>query len=76
MTAELGSYKGKATLRLKANNATGYPFVGFGINKAKVILEHIEAIKQFVITQEHGQLNNDAPITPPPMEKPGELKFA
>lgn len=40
-----GEYKGKPTLTLDADSK--WPFT-FGVNKARAIVEHIEAIKAFV----------------------------
>ena len=44
---ERGEYKGKPLLILKRNEDDKYPF-SFGLSKAKLILENLEAIKQFV----------------------------
>ncbi len=40
-----GSYRGNPTITLP--NGTQYGF-SFGVGKAKLIIEHIEAIKKFV----------------------------
>lgn len=50
----VGEYKGKKTISLFSegmNDTTqpkGYPPFSFGVTKAKLILENIEAIKKFV----------------------------
>ena len=44
---ERGEYKGKPLIILKRNEEDRFPF-SFGITKAKLILENIEAIKKFV----------------------------
>lgn len=42
-----GSFKGHPTISLKRSEAEKFPFT-FGVGKAKLILENIEAIKAFV----------------------------
>lgn len=49
---EKGDYKGKPVLILKRSEDDKYPFA-FGLNKAKLIVEHLEDIKKFV--QENSQ---------------------
>jgi hypothetical protein len=44
---EKAEFKGKPILVLKRNEEDRYPFY-FGLSKAQLILEHIEAIKKFV----------------------------
>ncbi|MBU3958691.1 MAG: hypothetical protein KKH29_02585 [Candidatus Omnitrophica bacterium] len=44
---ERSEYKGKPLIVIKRNEDDKYPF-SFGVSKAKLILENIEAIKQFV----------------------------
>ena len=47
MTVEFDEYKGNKLIVLKRNEMDRYPFK-FGLSKAKLILENIEAIKAFV----------------------------
>ena len=44
-------YKGKPTIGLPTDKEGKYYFT-FGLNKAKLILEHIDEIEKFVIAQE------------------------
>ncbi|MFH0827249.1 MAG: hypothetical protein V1923_05155 [Candidatus Omnitrophota bacterium] len=44
---ERGEYKGKPLIIFKRNEEDKFPF-SFGLTKAKLILENIEAIKKFV----------------------------
>lgn len=44
---ERSEYKGNPLIVLKRSEDDKYPF-SFGVNKAKLILEHIEEIKKFV----------------------------
>ena len=44
---EKSEYKGKPVLIMKRSEDDKYPFA-FGLSKAKLILENIEAIKDFV----------------------------
>ncbi|MDD5045151.1 MAG: hypothetical protein PHU91_03950 [Candidatus Omnitrophica bacterium] len=44
---EKTEFKGKPVLILKRNEEDKYPF-SFGVSKAKLILENIDAIKKFV----------------------------
>ncbi|MFH0877962.1 MAG: hypothetical protein V1863_07055 [Candidatus Omnitrophota bacterium] len=44
---ERGEFKGKPVLILKRDEEDKYPF-SFGMMKAKLIVENIEAIKKFV----------------------------
>ena len=44
---EKSEYKGKPVIIIKRNEEDQYPF-SFGVNKAKLILEHLEEIKNFV----------------------------
>jgi hypothetical protein len=43
---ELGEFKGNATITLKRGADDRFGFT-FGVNKAKLILEHLEEIKRF-----------------------------
>jgi len=45
--AELSEYKGNALIVLKSSADTKWPFQ-FGVAKARLILENIDAIKAFV----------------------------
>ena len=47
MPIEESEYKGNAMIVLKQTEDDKFPFQ-FGLKKAKLILEHIEAIKKFV----------------------------
>lgn len=51
MIAERSEFKGRPMLVLKRNEEEKYPF-SFGLTKAKMILENIEEIKQFVADNE------------------------
>jgi hypothetical protein len=46
--AEVGTYKGQPTISLDADSK--WPFT-FGLRKAQLILEHIDAIEAFVEDQ-------------------------
>ena len=52
---ERSEYKGNPMIELKWNEEDKYPF-RFGIRKAQLILQEIEAIKQFV---EDNKMNED-----------------
>ena len=47
MSAETGEYKGHPTLTLRDDNQEKR-FITFGVSKAKLILEHLGDIQQFV----------------------------
>ena len=47
MVFEIGEFKGNKIITLKKTADDTYPF-SFGVNKAKLILEHIDEIKKFV----------------------------
>jgi hypothetical protein len=47
MPVEEGEFKGNAMLVLKQTDDDKFPFQ-FGLKKAKLILENIEAVKKFV----------------------------
>lgn len=47
MVFEIGEFKGNKLAILKKTPDDSYPF-SFGLNKAKLILEHIDEIKEFV----------------------------
>ncbi|MBL7198250.1 MAG: hypothetical protein ISS47_09150 [Candidatus Omnitrophica bacterium] len=44
---ERSEYKGKPLIVIKRNEDDKYPF-SFGVSKAKLILDNIEAIRKFV----------------------------
>lgn len=46
MVVEYGEFKGNKMIILKRNEEEKFPF-SFGKNKAKMIVENIDAIKQF-----------------------------
>ena len=46
MSVEFSEYKGNKLIVLKRSDEDKYPF-SFGKNKAKMIVENFEAIKQF-----------------------------
>ena len=50
MTATLGEYKGHKTLSLAAEGMENsrFPPFSFGVNKARLILAHLDEIKKFV----------------------------
>lgn len=47
MKTVIGEFKGKPTLSILRKEGDKFPFT-FGISKAKLIVEHIEDIKDFV----------------------------
>ena len=47
MPIETGEYKGHPTITLLRDEDDEHPF-SFGLTKAKLILENIEAIKEFI----------------------------
>ncbi len=47
MVVEISEFKGNKILVLKKTADDTYPF-SFGVNKAKLILEHLDDIKKFV----------------------------
>jgi hypothetical protein len=47
MVVEYTEFKGNKMIVLKRNEQDNFPFQ-FGLNKAKLILENIEAIQEFV----------------------------
>lgn len=53
---EIGSFKGSPTLTIweldEENRRSKYPLIGFGVKKAKELLTHLEAIQQFVQSNE------------------------
>lgn len=55
---ELGEYKGNATITLKRSAEDRFGFT-FGLNKAKLILDHIEEIRKF-----HADHQGDRPPKP------------
>ncbi len=56
MISEIGEYKGSPTITLKAKEDDKYPFT-FGVGKAKLIVEHIDDIRDFL--EQHGSPKND-----------------
>lgn len=48
MAAKIGIFKGKSTLELRVNEDDDFPLVSFQMRKAKLIYEHMNAIKAFV----------------------------
>lgn len=44
---EKSEFKGKPIIILKRNEEDKYPFY-FGLNKAKLIMDHVDEIKKFV----------------------------
>lgn len=50
---ERGEYKGKPLLIIKRNEEDKYPF-SFGLSKAKLIVDNIEAIKKFIEENSQG----------------------
>ena len=44
---EIGEYNGKPVITLKRTEIDKYPF-SFGLGKARLIVQHFEAIKKFV----------------------------
>jgi hypothetical protein len=54
---KIGTYMEKPTLTLLRSADDRYGF-SFGIQKAKLILEHIEEIKSFVATEEAKEKDN------------------
>jgi hypothetical protein len=42
----IGEFKGNVVITLKRNEEDKYPFT-FGLSKAKLILDHLDAIKKF-----------------------------
>lgn len=51
MTSEITEFKGNKILVLKRNPEDSWPF-SFGLGKAKLILENLDAIKNFVGNEE------------------------
>jgi len=45
---EIGEFKGNPTITLKRKEDDKYPF-SFGIGKAKLIMENLDAIKDFIV---------------------------
>ena len=49
MTSKVTEYKGHPILNLEQETQYGYPLkIAFGIEKVKLILEHLDDIKNFV----------------------------
>jgi hypothetical protein len=48
---EKSEYRGRPVITLKKDENDNYPF-SFGLSKAKLIVENIEAIKKFVEEEE------------------------
>lgn len=51
----IGEYKGKAVITLKRSEDDKFGFT-FGLTKAKLLLEHIEDVKNFVAEQDKNKL--------------------
>ena len=51
MPAEFSDFKGQPVIVLKRTNEDKFAF-SFGLSKAKLILDNLEAIQQFVIDTE------------------------
>ena len=51
---ELSEFKGKPVIILKRDENDKYPF-SFGMNKARLILENLEAIQKFVAENSNDQ---------------------
>jgi len=51
---EKTEFKGNPVIVLKRNENDRFP-MSFGINKAKLIIENIEGIKQFVTENDNGE---------------------
>lgn len=47
-----GEYQGKAMLIIRQSSQDKFPFQ-FGVRKARLILEHLDAIRKFVEVQTH-----------------------
>lgn len=47
-----GEYRGNAMLIIRQSSEDKFPFQ-FGVKKARLILEHLEDIKKFVVKQTH-----------------------
>lgn len=47
MVSEIGEYMGSPTITLKGDESDRYGFT-FGIKKARLILEHLDDIRNFV----------------------------
>lgn len=58
MTVKIGSFKGNPTISLDADSK--YPF-SFGVKKARLVVQHIEAIKAFVAAHPESSGNGHAP---------------
>jgi uncharacterized protein (DUF2164 family) len=56
---ELGEFKGNKTIKLMRNELDKYPF-NFGLNKAKLILDNLDAVRKFV---EDNEKRVEKPLT-------------
>jgi len=50
MVTKITEYKGRPIFGIYKTTEETYPVVSFGLEKAKVILAHIDGIKSFVLT--------------------------
>jgi hypothetical protein len=64
---EFGEFKGNATITLKRTPEDRYGFT-FGVNKAKLILDHLEEIRKFYA--DHQGDRSAKPETPPSASRP------
>ena len=55
MIVEHSTYKGRPVIIIKRKEDDKYPFT-FGLSKAKLVLEHIEDIKEFVEENEGAEI--------------------
>lgn len=51
MVTEISEFKGRPVIVLKRSDDDKYPF-SFGVSKAKLVVENLEAIKKFIADQE------------------------
>ncbi len=58
MPVKTGEYKGHPTISLLKDETDMRPFT-FGMGKARLILENIEAIKKFVENNDKGSSNSE-----------------
>lgn len=58
METEISTFKGKSILSIKRSSDDKYPF-SFGVQKAKLILGNVEAIKNFVADSERAHAEEE-----------------
>ncbi len=58
MPVKTGEFKGHPTISLLKDETDMRPFT-FGMGKARLILENLEAIKQFVESNDKGSSNSE-----------------